>query len=70
MESHEFVSFNGGILLANPEISFYCTIKRFLVDSTKINIKTCMAWQECMSAQTSAVRPVFCQFNTKIIYIV
>src|SRR5436309_2091026 len=33
------VAKKGGILLANPEISFYCTIKRFLVDSTKINIK-------------------------------
>jgi hypothetical protein len=28
------------ILLANPEISFYCTIKRFIVDSTKINNAT------------------------------
>ncbi len=37
------VSFKGGILLANPEISFYCTIERSLVDSTKINNKIRMA---------------------------
>ena len=37
------VSKKGGILLANPEISFYCTIKRSLVDSTKINNKIRMA---------------------------
>jgi DDE superfamily endonuclease len=37
------VSFNGGILLANPRISLHCTVARLLLDSTKINSKTCMA---------------------------
>ena len=37
------VSKNGRILLANPEISFYCTIERSLVDSTKTNNKIRMA---------------------------
>ena len=31
------VSKNDPILLANLEMSFYCTIIEFLVDSTKIN---------------------------------
>jgi hypothetical protein len=31
---------NEGILLANPNIRFYCTIKEFLGDSTKRNIPT------------------------------
>src|SRR5574341_1446344 len=37
------LSSNDPILLANPEISLCCTIERSLVDSTKINNKTCMA---------------------------
>src|SRR5215510_1702574 len=37
------VSKNGGMLLANSEISLYCPIIRFLVDQNKINNKTCMA---------------------------
>src|SRR5215467_15767856 len=43
MQAHHFVSFNGGILLANPEISLYCPIIKFLIDSTKINNKGYMA---------------------------
>src|SRR5215813_15283389 len=31
------------ILLANPEISLYCPIIRFLVDQNKINNKACTA---------------------------
>jgi len=34
---------NGGILLANPRMSLYCTVIRLLLDSTKIHSKTCMA---------------------------
>jgi len=32
--------YNDRILLANPAISFYCTIVKFLVESTKINNTT------------------------------
>ena len=49
---------NGRILLANPEISFYCTNIRLLIDENKINYMM-LAGQECMSAQTSATRPFF-----------
>src|SRR3954453_16971786 len=38
-----FVSNNHRILLANPEISLYCPIIRFLVNQNKINNRTCMA---------------------------
>jgi hypothetical protein len=31
------VASNEGILLANPEISFYCTIKKFIIDLAKLN---------------------------------
>jgi hypothetical protein len=34
---------NARILLANPEISLYCPIIRFLADQNKINNKACMA---------------------------
>ena len=37
------VAKNHQILLANPEMSFYCTIVKFLVASTKINNKIRMA---------------------------
>ena len=37
------VSQKGGILLANPRMSLYCTVIRLLLDSTKINSKTWMA---------------------------
>jgi hypothetical protein len=43
MKAGSGVSKNHRILLANPEMSFYCTIKRSLVDSTKINNKIRMA---------------------------
>src|SRR5215813_11606474 len=37
------VAKKGRMLLANPEISLYCPIIRFLVDQNKINNRTCMA---------------------------
>ena len=57
------------ILLANPAISSYCTNIRLLIDENKTNYMM-LAGRECMSAQTSATRPFFCQFATKIIFVV
>ncbi len=60
---------NARILLANPEIRSYCTNIKLLIDENKTNYMM-LAGRECMSAQTSATRPFFCQFATKIIFVV
>jgi hypothetical protein len=52
---------NHPILLANPEISFYCTNIKFLMDATKINKAACPdVYHEAF----------FYQFNTINIFVV
>src|SRR2546430_2856230 len=52
-----------GILLANPEISLYCPIIRFLVNQNKINNRTCMAGVYVRSdvGSEACFLPIYCK---------